>query len=525
MTDPSSWPLARTETQTDAPPAGTLVMLIPPAASAPPTTRALEHLADDLGGDLAVGEPELLYVEDAEVQYHFQPSGAYSHTALQLNTLDVDAGDVFLLWARTGDAGAVWHLADAATGAQQLTDRVGLDGAGWAVLTAAVATQPAGARLVMAGDHTGSLFFEIRGLWRVNGAGALARMAMQAALSVAIDPESFPKPYSPGRVWSPGEHFHLDDAVYVVVEHSISVEPADVPASPRFRKILDGAAVRSDDIDSRIADWAEEGNDDPIPDSKLPAGDANPATGLAVIGGRGMQLVFADNSRSSTAYIATASFADGVFTAGVFDRALWDRLADALPRPHAWRSDRAWTATTLVTYGAQVWMARVDVPAGTDWDPSRWWRLDNAPAPDVNPWATGGRSVLDGEWAAGRSYDAGEAVTFRGHVFTADSSHTATAANGPAGASSVWTSRVELNVEASPLGIPVGSLTSPHGTDDQATLSDKGWLYFRGDYVQGTHYYPQNVVRSGGSSWVCLVEQDASTYQTPTNASTYWHAL
>lgn len=49
MTDLSAWTLARDETQTDAPGDDYSVVLIPPTDGAAPTTRHLDHLADDLG--------------------------------------------------------------------------------------------------------------------------------------------------------------------------------------------------------------------------------------------------------------------------------------------------------------------------------------------------------------------------------------------------------------------------------------------------------------------------------------------
>ena len=147
-------------------------------------------------------------------------------------------------------------------------------------------------------------------------------------------------------------------------------------------------------------------------------------------------------------------------------------------------------------------------------------RLRNRP--NVNEWALDGDDWIVGEWALGRAYVAGQGVTFRGHIMTADSDHTSTADNSPIGPNSEWTSRVELHIEASPLGLPLGAFTSPHSADDVTTLSQSGWMYFRGDYAATNHYYTQNVVRHNNGTWVCIVAHTAAEAETPSDSATKW---
>ena len=142
--------------------------------------------------------------------------------------------------------------------------------------------------------------------------------------------------------------------------------------------------------------------------------------------------------------------------------------------------------------------------------------------PNVNGWALNNEEWIVGEWALQQNYLRGQGVTFRGHVFTADSDHYSTSDNGPIGTNSEWTSRVELHVEASSLGLPLGAFTSPHSADDVTTLSRKGWLYWRGAWASTNHYYLQNVVRHGSNSWVCVVEHTASESETPSTTATKW---
>ena len=69
MTDtPDIWPIARTETQDDEPPETDLVLLMPQTDGGAPTTRRLDHLADDISDLIDVRDIEgsnTIYVNPA----------------------------------------------------------------------------------------------------------------------------------------------------------------------------------------------------------------------------------------------------------------------------------------------------------------------------------------------------------------------------------------------------------------------------------------------------------------------------
>ena len=211
--------------------------------------------------------------------------------------------------------------------------------------------------------------------------------------------------------------------------------------------------------------------------------------------------------------------------AGVFTVAQREQLLAALPQPEAWREDRAWPFARLATRpDGSVWLTRQEVPINTAWDPSLWWRVDSEET-NVNRWATGGRTIFDGEWRDGRQYYSGEAVTFRGHLFTATSDHTSDSTNAPNVSTSPWHSQMEIRVEPSHQGLVLGALTSPSSTEDLQTLATKGWMFDRGAYATNETYYPQNVVTHAGAAWVCLTLKPAGTANPPAAGSSYWRAL
>ena len=128
-------------------------------------------------------------------------------------------------------------------------------------------------------------------------------------------------------------------------------------------------------------------------------------------------------------------------------------------------------------------------------------RLDASAIDRLNWWAQQGRTPLESEWVAGRQYYAGEISGYFSHIYTANEDHLSTAENGPRGAASVWTSRLELRIETAQ-GPVLGSVTSPSSPDDLATLSLNGWMYWRRAWQSGYTYHKQNITSHGGKLWI-----------------------
>ena len=149
-------------------------------------------------------------------------------------------------------------------------------------------------------------------------------------------------------------------------------------------------------------------------------------------------------------------------------------------------------------------------------------RLDAVAIDNLNRWAQAGRTPLKSEWTVGRQYYAGEMSGYFSHVYTANEDHLATADNGPRGANSVWTSRLELRVETA-VGPILGSVTSPSSPDDLQTLSLDGWMFWRGAYNSGYSYHKQNVVSHNNKVWIATREVPGGN--APSSSSSYWSLL
>lgn len=167
-------------------------------------------------------------------------------------------------------------------------------------------------------------------------------------------------------------------------------------------------------------------------------------------------------------------------------------------------------------------------PADTIFTAANWRRIDaaGAIADIVSPWAIDavGAGAHDGKWVAGRAYHRGETVTWGPRIYDCLQSHTSNTAIAPgiAGGAAYWQERVELHIEASPLGLPLGSLTAPMAPGDEGTLSNKGWLYDRGDWAATNNYYLQNIVHHDGALWRCTVEHLAAASEEPSTSATKW---
>ena len=318
MTDTGPWDLGRAETQTDTAPDGDLVMLVPPVAGAAPRLRSLGGLRSDIGQanppSVVPGVARLLYFEERQVNYHASSSGPYRLPLISLPGLDVAEGDDIVVWLDVSDPSTTVTLMDDVdlANAGPLSDGVPVVD-GFAVLTATADGADGDTPTVAAtGDHgtaedPETLRYRIHGVWQAVGANDLGIGAIQAAVQTAVDPESFPPPYDANRGWAPGEHFWLADAIYRVEQHSIAVASDDVDASDHFRKIVDGAASRNDDINARVAPWAQSDFAGPV----ISKGATDGVPDLTV-GGTTVVLPVALVDSDDTAHTGLMSGADKV---------------------------------------------------------------------------------------------------------------------------------------------------------------------------------------------------------------------
>ena len=289
---PDQWPLPREVSGT--PPAATdLVMLTPAAEDAAPKSRTLEEVGSTFATDAPrAGVVRLLYWDPSETEFRFSVSGPYRFGLISLNGETITVGQRVVVWLESNDSDMTLELVDSG----DLANAGGLSGpaqivGNFAVLRATSAKTSPGYVVRVVGDHgtvsePAQLRYIVHGAWLVSSdANDAGIEALKAAVQSAVDAEAFPPRYSETRVWSPGEYFHLANAVYLTVSHTIGVAEADVEGSPHFSKVLDGAASRSDDIDARVAAEAEEGNTDPWPLLKIPTIPASQVSGLPQIPG------------------------------------------------------------------------------------------------------------------------------------------------------------------------------------------------------------------------------------------------
>ena len=261
-------------------------MLTPAEEDAAPKSRTLEEVGSTFSTEARAGVVRLLYWDPSETEFRFSVSGPYRFGLISLNGETIQVGQRVVIWMESNDDMAL-ELVDSL----DLANAGGLSGphriaGNFAVLRATTAKTSPG-YVVRASGERGTitepfqLRYIIHGAWLVSSdANDAGIEALKAAVQSAVDAEAFPPEYSETRVWSPGEYFHLSNAVYLTVSHTIGVSRDDVDGSPHFSKVFDGAASRSDDIDARVAAEAEEGNTDPWPVNKIPTIPASKVSGL-----------------------------------------------------------------------------------------------------------------------------------------------------------------------------------------------------------------------------------------------------
>ena len=494
MTTPDHWPISRTPSGT--PPAATdLVFLLPEGDATAPKSRTLEEVGGTFAADAGrAGVIALVYWDPSETRYQTSVAGVYRHTVLELPSQTLAVGERIVLWVEDSHPDTVWELVDST----DLANAGGLSAAhtvrdNFVVLEATVARTSPGVFVKMSGDLGTAeapvvLRWTVHGAWRVSAdADQVGLEGLKAAVQSAVEAEAFPPPYATGRAWSPGEYFYLQNAVYVTVEHSIAVEPADVPTSPHFRKVVDGAASRSDDIDARVANWAEADNTDPIPADKLPD-SATPPT--LRIGGRNNTLInLAHGGQTVTLPGALHTMAgllrgtdqaklDGLtrnnFRGQVVNPAnysegdvVYQIVGRRLLLGRALRDFQTLTGRLPADQGQTYWTLLLDYTAPAPSDPGRLYMIQRH----------------DGRIAYGFGGEQSVSSDDDGTVITSTA-------------------------------IPTTPLTLMHNRHEWA--SDAGT------------YYPENVVRRSGVRYICLVEHDASDATkapgTGSAQATYWEA-
>ena len=523
---PDQWPLPREVSGT--PPAATdLVMLIPADDDAAPKSRTLEEVGSTFASDAPrAGVVRLLYWDPSETEFRFSTSGVYRFGLISLNGETIQVGQRVVIWMETNDSDMTLELVDST----DLANAGGLSGPhrlvdNFAVLRATAAKTSPGYVVRATGDHgtlsePAQLRYIIHGAWLVSSdANDAGIEALKAAVQSAVDAEAFPPEYSETRVWSPGEYFHLSNAVYLTVSHTIGVAEADVPTSAHFSKVLDGAASRSDDIDARVAAEAEEGNTDPWPLLKIPTIPASQVSGLPQIPG----LVIEGRTNSTLDLLhgsQTVTLPGAAPTEAGLLRGQDQAKLSALVRA---RFVGAVSGPTNYLEGDVVYEVvgrRVILARATrDFQTSS---SDRRPSND-----TGGRWTI----ALDFSLDTGADVVALLAALTGDArlSYTAlrdTPDPGDPGRLHMWQrhdGRIaygfggETSVESDADGVVIEST-------DQVPFTP---FHNRHEWAQAVQYYPENLVRHNSVRYICLVAHVSTASNAPgtgTGSATIWEA-
>ena len=526
---PDQWPLPREVSGT--PPAATdLVMLTPAADDAAPKSRTLEEVGSTFPTDAPrAGVVRLLYWDPSETEFRFSVSGPYRFGLISLNGETITVGQRVVVWLESNDSDMTLELVDSG----DLANAGGLSGpaqivGNFAVLRATTAKTSPGYVVRVVGDHgtvsePAQLRYIVHGAWLVSSdANDAGIEALKAAVQSAVDAEAFPPEYSETRVWSPGEYFHLSNAVYLTVSHTIGVSRDDVDGSPHFSKVFDGAASRSDDIDARVAAEAEEGNTDPWPVNKIPTIPASKVSGLPsapqipglVIEGRTNSTLDLLHG-SQTITLPGASPTEAGLLRGQDQAKLTGLVRARFVGPVSGPTNYLEGDVVYEVVGRRVILAR----ATRDFQTSS---SDRRPSND-----TGGRWTI----ALDFSLDTIAQIVAAMETLTGDARFDFNSLKNKPTLADPGTLHMWQRHDGR-IAYGFGGETSVESDADGTVIESTDQVPFtpfhnRHEWAQAAQYYPENLVRHNSVRYICLVAHISSASNAPgtgTGSATIWEA-
>ena len=514
-----------------------------------------------LSYEFDIGDVRLCYFDDQDAQFLFTANGAYQRGILALPDQEIMVGDTILVQVGI-------HI-----GAGDIVLRYGQQGTDDAnppevivdnFVALEVGQHSNGFSIWIEGDHTGQIAYTLRSAYCCRGSNELTIGAIKAALVSAVDPENFPPAFNQDRVYVPGEKFYFQNAVYECIQHTIG-RPAS--NTTYFRKLIDAAGVSNTDIDSRIADWAEEGDTSQIPANKLgnaPSGGGS--TTPAEIDARIQTWARANNydplpgtklvnaPQRSNSYIdgrietwARAGDTSAIPAAKLTNAPSGDGPTDGIPAAQVENFAKTTEPSVQVpTSRLPGLFSSFDASSGfisyrgstssgatlelaTDSNAGLVSSAEHAIINAVPTWVTAtstrvpksklpadivyGLPTYRGEWNSSVAYSTGEIArtTLTGGGFR------------------FWFAAMNNN-NINPLTDTTGrwiELGASPQLDSVGRLNGSTYnpMFWRGNWTTGVNYYQGNVVQESGIPWVCLANHTSGSNNRPltgTHQSTFW---
>ena len=461
----------------------------------------------------------LLSTHDGAYRIRFTPH--FDGHALQV-------GDKILVQGRANDPNATVSIqgSNVQNAASVSDSQPFVDGFATLTVSAAV-TSEVGFSVVLQGLVEGQLQWDIQSVHIFRGANDLAIDVAKMDLLITPDLENFPPEFSPTYVYSVGDRFHHENAVYEVIQTIVGHEP---PNDTYYRKLLDAAAVSNTDIDSRIADWAEAGNTDPIPLEKSRGISVLQSAGSANIGYDGQTGAFSTLTPASDSVAGLLTPGDKATIVAVptwltdGSRAPKNRLPSdvvyGLPTYRGeWNSSTAFAKGEMCTVGSRAFFA---VAASSNIDPTQ----------DSAQWIELGTSELPidgrGVWRPTNAYSRGDIA-----VWGSGTEHQVLLCIAPVAANTetapsptYWHQLLILQFEQG-LDGRIFLKTWDNGGDINKFDTGIAVMFFRGAWTTNTQYYQQNTVRRNDVTYVCTTDHTGVSSNAPgsSGGAGYWESI
>lgn len=518
----------------------------------------LRKLAVDARPQIVVGDVSRIYQHYEERNLLTTHSGDYAlRLPVLFDQVALAVGDMVLVQGRTNDPNGTVYISQGSTTTAISDSQAFVDG--FAVLTISAAASSYS--VVTSGNLTGQLLWDVQSVHRMRGTNSLGIGVVKLDLLVTPDLENFPPAFSSERVYSIGDRFYYQNAVYECIATIIGQTP---PNATYYRKLIDAASVSNGDIDARIADWAEAGNTDPIPDAKIPAADtggiaANLVENFAKtnfpeteVPPTKLPTIQVTTSSGSTTFgyqgqtgarsalgLATDTIAGLLSPAfkGILDglpdwiyngsRAPKNRLPSDIVYGNAlkgeWNSGHAYSAGDLVKA----------TPTGPHATPRYFLAIRNNS--NINPFQTNSdwlelgvhQSIgvrIRGLWNRANSYLPGDVVVHQDEMLLCTEARAANADTAPL--YTHWDVFFHMGLDVTDDGTLQFTLWNEGSQLEYRAAAGARFLFNRGDWTART-YYPQNVVKHVGERYICKQQHTASTGNEPgsstaVNWGNYW---
>lgn len=267
------------------------------------------NLLSEVRARIEVGDVRRIYQHYEERNLLLTPSGAYSvRLPVEFDMIPLSVGDKVLIQGRSNDAGGLVYISRG-TGTEAISDsQAFVDGFAAVVISEAATAYS----VVTAGNLDGRLLWDVQSLHRLRGTNELGEGVIKLDLLVTPDLENFPPAYSDDRVYSAGDRFYFENAVYRTLRPVIGHRP---PNETYYEKLIDASGGINAAL---VEDFAKTNFPDAdVPDEKLP---------LITVGQTGQHVTIGYQGQSRTRQSIPAATQDRPGTLSTADKTKLDNL-------------------------------------------------------------------------------------------------------------------------------------------------------------------------------------------------------